>query len=91
MRFRITKHTAKTPPDHVLELLNERIPQRREDVLFTRAGGEIRARLDRDDAVWMTQDERLEIGRRAVLDVVGEVCDRSPELKLDWYAVSPAG
>jgi hypothetical protein len=90
MRFRITKHTAKTPPDHVLELLTERIPQRREDVLFTSAGGEIRARLDRDDAVWMTQDERLEIGRRAVLDVVGEVCDRAPELKLDWYAVSPA-
>lgn len=91
MKFRITKHTAKTPPDYVLALLTERIPPRREDVLFTQVGSEIRARLDRDEAVWMTQDERLEIGRRAVLDVVGEVCERAPELKLDWYAVGPAG
>lgn len=90
MRFRITSHTALTPPDHVLERLSERIPQRREGVVFTRAAGEIRVRTDRDDAVWMTQDERAEIGRRAVLDVVGELCDRPPELKLDWYAVSPA-
>ena len=37
----------------------------------------------------MTRDERIEIGRRAVLDVVRETCDGSPELKSDWFAVSP--
>ncbi len=37
----------------------------------------------------MTRDERIEIGRRAVLDALREVCDRSPELKSDWFAVSP--
>ena len=55
-----------------------------------RAGEGINARLDRDEEVGMTRDERSEIGREAVLEVVGEVCERSPELKLDWYAVSPS-
>jgi hypothetical protein len=79
-----------TPPDHVVELLREQIPKRREDVLFSRVGGEIRARLDREESGWRTPSESSEIARQAVLDAVGEVCDRSPELKLDWYAVSPA-
>jgi hypothetical protein len=78
------------PPEHVLDLLSEKIPPRREDVMFTKVGGEIRARLDRDEAVWMTSDERTEIGREAVLEVLGNLCERWPELKLDWYAVSPA-
>lgn len=38
----------------------------------------------------MTRDERVEIGRRAVLDALDEVCERAPGLKLDWYAVVPA-
>jgi hypothetical protein len=37
----------------------------------------------------VTRDERIEIGRRAVLDVVRDVCDAAPELKSDWFAVSP--
>jgi hypothetical protein len=90
MRFRVTTHTAVRPPEGVLDLLGERIPSRQGDVLFSKVGGEIRARLDREDSVWMTQDERIEIGRRAVLEAVGEVCERVPNLKLDWYAVSPA-
>jgi hypothetical protein len=54
-------------------------------------GGEIRATVPDDDApVAMTSDERTDVGRRAVLEVVGEVCERAPDLKLDWYAVSPA-
>ncbi len=73
-----------------MELLSSHIPARREDVAFSRIGSEIRARVDRDDAVWMTQDERVEIGRKAVLDIVRDVCERSPELKLDWFAISPA-
>jgi len=36
----------------------------------------------------MERDERSEIGRRAVLDVVFEACDQTPELHRDWFAVS---
>lgn len=57
---------------------------------FARVGAEIRASVDRDNPVAMTHDERTDIGRRAVLKIVGEVCERAPELKLDWFAVSPA-
>jgi hypothetical protein len=66
------------------------MPRRNEDVVFSRAGGEIRALVDRDDSIRMTQDERVELGRRAVLEALGEVCGRSPELRLDWFAVSPS-
>ena len=90
MRFRVTRHAAMKPPEGALELLSSLIPKRREDVVFSQIGSEIRARVDRDDCVWMTQDERAEIGRAAVLGVVRDVCDRSSELKLDWFAVSPA-
>jgi len=58
--------------------------------MFSTVAGEIVARLDRDDAISMTRDERIEIGRQMVLGVVGEICERSPDLKLDWFAVSPA-
>lgn len=71
-----------------MDLLIERIPSRSEDVRFSKVGREVRALLDREDAVWMTQDERTAIGRRAVLEAVADVCDRAPELMLDWYAVS---
>jgi hypothetical protein len=78
------------PPEHALDLLSERIGRRCEDVSFMRVGSEITAKLDRDHPIAMTRDERIHTGRRLVLDAVGEICDRSPELKLDWYAVSPA-
>jgi hypothetical protein len=90
MRFRITRHTTASPPEDALDLLTSRIGKRRDDVCFARVGGEIRASFDRDEPVAMTQDERTDVGRRAVLEIVEEVCDRAPELKLDWFAVSPA-
>jgi hypothetical protein len=90
MRFRITPHTTASPPEHALDLLSERMGGRREEVSFARVGAEITANLDRDDPIAMTLDERTDIGRRAVLEIVGEVCERAPELKLDWFAVSPA-
>jgi len=90
MKFRITRHTTASPPQDALDLLTDRIGRRREDVFFSRVGAEIRAKLDRDDPVGRTLDERTDIGRRAVLEIVGDICERTPELKLDWYAVSPA-
>ncbi|HLM86303.1 MAG TPA: hypothetical protein VK272_08965 [Solirubrobacteraceae bacterium] len=90
MKFRITQHATASPPEHALDLLTERMGNRQEDVSFVHVGAEIRANLDRDDPIAMTHDERTDIGRRAVLEIVGEVCERAPELELDWYAVSPA-
>lgn len=91
MQFKVTKHGSVSPPHDALDLLAEPIAGRRGDAYFKRAGSCIAARLDRDDPVAMTQDERAEIGRRAVLEIIGDVCERTPGLKLDWYAVRPAG
>jgi hypothetical protein len=90
MKFKITPHASGSPPEHALDLLTERVGRRREDVSFARLGHELRAHLDRDEPVAMTHDERADIGRRAVLEIIAEVCERTPELKFDWYAVSPA-
>jgi hypothetical protein len=51
-------------------------------------GNDITASTDEDAPVWMTSDERAEIGRRTVLDLLGEICEQSPELRSDWFAVS---
>jgi len=91
MGFRVMRHAAMTPPDRAMGLLNERIPKRHEDVCFSISGDEIGASLDRDESVSVTRDERVEIGRRAVLKALEETCERAPELRLDWYAVAPAG
>jgi hypothetical protein len=91
MKFRITRHATASPPEDALDLLTSRIGTRRDDVRFARVGGELRANLDRDEPIAMTLDERTDIGRRAVLAIVEEVCERAPELKLDWFAVSSAG
>lgn len=90
MKFKITPHASGSPPEHALDLLAERVGRRREDVSFARLGQELRANLDRDEPISMTHDERADIGRRAVLEIVSEVCERTPELKFDWFAVSPA-
>jgi hypothetical protein len=60
-------------------------------VAFTSAGPKIRATWGAEVSSSMPQADRLEAGRRAVLEIVNEVCDRSPELQSKWYAVSPDG
>lgn len=91
MVFKVTKHGSGSPPPNALELLGELIAGRREDAYFKRSGSYITARLDREDPIAMTRDERAEIGRRAILDIIGDVCERTPGMKVDWYAVRPAG
>ncbi|HTW41294.1 MAG TPA: hypothetical protein VMD79_03155 [Solirubrobacteraceae bacterium] len=88
MQFKITPHSVFDPPDDALELLWVRLAPSREEVSFAKVGALISARTDEDAPVSMTRDERVEIGRRAVLDVVREVCEGAPELKSDWFAVS---
>lgn len=90
MKFKITRHVATSPPEQAIDLLAERIGSRRKGVSFERVGGEIRANINRDDPVYMTQDERVDIGRRAVLEIVSELCARDADLEIDWFAVSPA-
>jgi hypothetical protein len=88
MRFKITFHSGHKPPANALDLLAPRLGARREEVAFVRVGAEIWATVEADAPVSMTQDERADIGRRAVLDVVREVCEGAPDLNSDWFAVS---
>jgi len=90
VQFRITPHSGYAPPADALDLLWERLGARRDGVSFTKVGVEIRATTGEDAPVSMTSDERAEIGRRAVLDVVRDICDGVPELRSDWFAVSAA-
>ncbi len=89
MRFRITHHSGFAAPADALDLLSARAGASRNGVSFAKIGQYIRAMTSEDAPVSMTRDERIEIGRRAVLDVVREVCESSTELQSDWFAVSP--
>lgn len=55
---------------------------------FAKVGAEIRATWRKDARASMERDERAALGRRAVLDIVIDVCERAPELNSDWFAVS---
>jgi hypothetical protein len=72
----------------VLDLLWQRLGPKYDAVSFAKVGGEIKATWRDDASASRTRDERAEIGRRAVYDVVRDVCERAPELKSDWFAVS---
>jgi hypothetical protein len=88
VKFRITRHSGHSAPADALDLLLQRLGAKRGEVSFAKVGGEIRAAWGKDAPVSMTRDERLDIGRRAVLDIVRDVCERAPELRLEWFAVS---
>ena len=88
MNFKITRHSGTTAPDNALEMLWEHLGTRREDVSFRLGRTEIRARWGEDAPVSWERDEREEIGRMTVLEIVSGVCERAPDLKSDWYAVS---
>jgi hypothetical protein len=88
VRFSISVHSGFRAPPDALDLLWERLGTRHADTRFTRGTTDIRATWSRDAPVSMEQDEREELGRLTVLGIVREACERAPELKLDWYAVS---
>jgi len=88
MRFKITYHSGHKPPENALDLLAQQLGVRREEVSFVKVGAEIWATLEADAPVSMTQDERADIGRRAVLEVVRDVCEGASDLDSDWFAVS---
>ncbi|HUB73801.1 MAG TPA: hypothetical protein VL979_07175 [Solirubrobacteraceae bacterium] len=88
MQFRISPHSAVSPPADALERLWQQLGPSRDELTFALAGPEIRADTGEDEPVSMTRDERSEIGRRVILAVLGEVCEEAPELQADWFAVS---
>jgi hypothetical protein len=88
VQFRITLHSGFAPPADALDLLWRRLGGDRDEISFARVGPGITATTAEDAPVSMTRDERADIGRRAVLSVVREVCRQAPELESDWFAVS---
>jgi hypothetical protein len=73
-----------------MDLLWERLGASHDDASFIKVGAEIRATWGEDAPVLARRDdERSELGRRAVLAIVIDVCERAPELDSDWFAVSP--
>jgi hypothetical protein len=85
--FRITRHSGTAPPTDAIEQLWKRLGPRHEQTSFSRVGVEIRAMWGETDAS-SARDERVEVGRGEVLDIVRSVCERTPKLNSDWYAVS---
>lgn len=70
-------------------MLFEQLGTRRGQASFRLQPGQINATWRGDAPVSSTQDERLEIGRRAILELVLKACKRVPELDSDWFAISP--
>jgi len=90
MKFRITPHSghaAPAPPAHAIDALWERLGGSRDGMSFARVGPEISATWGEDAPASMERDERIELGRRAVLSILREVCETTPELELEWFAV----
>jgi hypothetical protein len=79
---------VSTRPANAIDLLWQRLGASHDEVSFAKVGDEIRATWGEDVPVSMERDERAEIGRRAVLDIVRDACERTPELELDWFAFS---
>ena len=89
MNFRISRHSGFAAPVDALDLLWQRLGGDRDGIRFVQVGSEIRATWREPASAPREREVRAEIGRLAVLHVVFDVCERSPELKSDWYAVSP--
>jgi hypothetical protein len=87
--FKITRHSGFAVPADALDLLWVRLDCKRDDARFAKVDAGIRVTWGEDVPISMERDEREEIGRRAILEIVCDVCERAPELNSDWFAVSP--
>ena len=91
MRFRIGLHAGHAAPPDAVARLAERLGSRCEDARFSLRGDALEATWGEDAPSAMSRDERAEIGRSALLEIVGAACERAPGLRLDWFAISPIG
>jgi hypothetical protein len=89
VKFKISRHAGHQAPAEALDLLWPRLDGNQHGVRFERLGSEIRATWKDDAPASMERKVREEIARRAVFDLLCEICEGSPEIKSDWYAVSP--
>jgi hypothetical protein len=91
VKFRIAPHagfvSSSTRPANAVDLLWQRLGSGRDEASFARLGPDEIGAAWGDDALAVRGDERSEIARRAVLEIVRDVCERAPELELDWFAV----
>jgi hypothetical protein len=87
VNFRITRHSGWAAPDDALDMLWQRLGAHREEASFAKAGAEIRVRWARDAPSSIDRNEREEVGRIAILEIVRNVCEQAPELRSDWFAV----
>jgi hypothetical protein len=88
VEFRITLHSGFAPPADAIDLLWQRLGADYDEVSFAKVGGEIWATLLEDPPSSMNWDERAEICRLVVSDIVHRVCEQAVELEWDWFAVS---
>jgi hypothetical protein len=72
-----------------MDLLWQGLDSGHDEASFRKVGDEIRATWGEDGPASVERDlERAEVGRRAILNIVIAVCERTPELNSDWFAVS---
>jgi hypothetical protein len=71
-----------------MELLLRRLGARRDELTFAMDGDAITAISEEHEGDSSTRDERIEMERRAIVDLLVDVCDGAPELESDWFAVS---
>jgi hypothetical protein len=88
VEFRITRHSGSGSSADALDLLWQRLGPKRDGVSFAKVGGEIRVKTPDDSPASMTWDERADIRRRVVSDIVRGVCEPAAELEWNWFAVS---
>src|SRR5260370_174425 len=87
VNFSITRHSGWAAPDNALDMLWARLGARREEGSFTRSGADIKATWGSDAPSSIDRDEREEVGRIVILEIVRDVCEQAPELSSDWFAV----
>ncbi|MEA2225046.1 MAG: hypothetical protein QOE67_328 [Solirubrobacteraceae bacterium] len=88
VRFRITRHSGFAPPVDAMELLLRRLGAERDEVSFAMSGVEIAATSPDGEGDSTIREARIEVARRAIFDIIDEVCGSAPELESDWFAVS---
>jgi hypothetical protein len=88
MEFTITTHTGYGAPADAIESLWGCLRATSvEEAAFAMGHDEIKATWGYDEASRAVLEERAEANRRALLEVVCELCDRTPGLESDWYAI----
>jgi hypothetical protein len=87
--FTITPHAKSGAPDDALDRLFERIGSRSGDMRFRRTAREIHATPVAEAPSGMEEDVLADIGRRALLKLISDVCEGSPDMRFEWYAVAP--